>query len=237
MVKTKEVLRLKYCTDLSNRQIATSLGIARSTVADYLQRAEQAGIGWPLPEGLSETELEQRLFSTPQLAGDSHRAAPDWSHIHEQMKRKGVTLTLLWQEYKEQHPQEGYQYSQFANLYRQWVCTLDVVMRQTHKAGEKLFVDYAGQTVGIIERHSGEIREAQIFVAALGASNYTYAEATWTQEVAEWIGSHIRAFAFFGGCPEVLVPDNLRLGHLTGRPGFLGLLYLAREGVRSKTVR
>jgi transposase len=210
MTKTKEVLRLKFSTDLSNRQIATSLGIARSTVADYLQRAEEAGIGWPLPEGLSETELEQRLFSKPQLAGDSHRAAPDWPHIHQQMKRKGVTLTLLWQEYKEQHPQSGYQYSQFANLYRQWVGTLDVVMRQSHTAGEKLFVDYAGQTVGVIDRHSGEMREAQIFVAVLGASNYTYAEATWTQEVQEWIGSHIRAFAFFGGCPEVLVPDNLK---------------------------
>jgi len=210
MTKTKEVLRLKFSTDLSNRQIATSLGIARSTVADYLQRAEEAGIGWPLPAGLSDAQLEQRLFTKPQLAGDRHRAAPDWPHIHQHMKRKGVTLTLLWQEYQEQHPQGGYQYSQFANLYRQWVGTLDVVMRQSHAAGEKLFVDYAGQTVGVIDRHSGEIREAQIFVAALGASNYTYAEATWTQEAPEWIGSHVRAFAFFGGCTEVLVPDNLK---------------------------
>ena len=172
-VKIKEVLRLKFDADLSNRQIGASLRISHSTVANYLQRAEKAGIGWPLPEELSETQLEQRLFAEPQrLCGnDTPRVLPDWAEIHQQMKRKGVTLMLLWQEYKEQHPERGYQYSQFAHHYRQWLGTLDVVMRQTHTAGEKLFVDYAGQTVDVIDRHSGEIRPAEIFVAVLGASN------------------------------------------------------------------
>jgi transposase len=211
-VKIKEVLRLKFAVGLSHRKIGKSLRISHSTVADYLHRAEEAGIGWPLPEGLSERQLEQRLFAEPQrLCGnDMPRVVPDWSEIHQQMKRKGVTLMLLWQEYKEQHPEKGYHYSQFAHLYRQWLGTLDVVMRQTHTAGEKLFVDYAGQTAEVIDRHSGEILQAEIFVAVLGASSYTYAEATWTQKAPDWIASHIRAFEFFHGCPAVLVPDNLK---------------------------
>jgi transposase len=126
------------------------------------------------------------------------------------MRRKGVTLMLLWQEYKEQHPRTGYQYSQFANRYRDWLGTLDVVMRQSHTAGEKLFVDYAGQTVDIVERETGEIRAAQLFVAALGASNYTFSEATWSQGTEDWVGSHIRTFEFIQGCPLVVVPDNLK---------------------------
>ena len=211
-VKIKEVLRLKFDADLSNRQIGASLAISHSTVANYLHRAEEAGIGWPLPEGLSESQLEQQLFAEPKrLCGnDSPRVMPDWSEIHQQMKRKGVTLMLLWQEYQEQYPERGYHYSQFAHLYRQWRGTLDVVMRQTHKAGEKLIVDYAGQTVAIIDRHSGEIRQAEIFVAVLGASSYSYAEATWTQQAPDWIAAHIRAFEFFHGCPLILVPDNLK---------------------------
>jgi transposase len=211
-VKIKEVLRLKFDAGLSNRKIGNSLRISHSTVADYLHRAEQAGLRWPLPEGLSERQLEQQLFAEPKrLCGnDTPRVIPDWSEIHRQMKRQGVTLMLLWQEYKEQHPERGYHYSQFAHLYRQWLGTLDVVMRQTHKAGEKLFVDYAGQTMEIIDRHSGEIHQAEIFVAVLGASSYTYAETSWTQQAPDWIASHIRAFEFFHGCPAVLVPDNLK---------------------------
>jgi len=211
-VKIKEVLRLKFDADLSNRKIGTSVGVSHSTVAEYLQRAKEAGLGWPLPEGLSETELEQRLFTQPQrLCGnDTPRVVPDWAEIHQQMKRKGVTLMLLWQEYKECHPEQGYQYSQFAHRYRQWLDTLDVVMRQTHQAGEKRFVDYVGETVAIIDRDSGEIRQAQIFVAVLGASNYTYAEASWTQQAPDWIASHVRTFEFLQGCPAVLVPDNLK---------------------------
>ncbi|MCP4387370.1 MAG: IS21 family transposase [Gammaproteobacteria bacterium] len=211
-VKIKEVLRLKFDAGLSNRKIGNSLHISHSTVADDLHRAEQAGLCWPLPEELSERQLEQQLFAEPKrLCGnDTPRVIPDWSEIHRQMRRKGVTLMLLWQEYKEQHPERGYHYSQFAHWYRQWLGTLDVVMRQTHKAGEKLFVDYAGQTMEIIDRHSGEIRQAEVFVAVLGASSYTYAEATWTQQATDWIASHIHAFEFFEGCPAVLVPDNLK---------------------------
>jgi transposase len=134
---------------------------------------------------------------------------PDWSYIHQQLRQKSVTLMLLWQEYKEIHP-HGYQYSQFCHRYRQWAAKIDPVMRQEHRAGEKMFVDYAGQTVPVYDLHSNQMREAQIFVAVLGASNYTYAEATWTQTLADWIGSHSRAFAFFGGVPKLVVPDNLK---------------------------
>lgn len=214
IVKIKEVLRLKFAAGLSNRQIAASCGASHSTVGQYLRRAEEAGIGWPLPEEISETELEQRLAGQPQRSTDNAppRVMPDWAEVHQQMKRKGVTLMLLWQEYKEQHPDAGYQYSQFNHHYRQWLGSVDVVMRQTHRVGEKLFVDYAGHTIGVIDRHSGEVCQAEIFVAVLGASQYTYAEATWTQQSADWIASHVRALNFFQGCPEVLVPDNLKSG-------------------------
>jgi transposase len=127
------------------------------------------------------------------------------------MKKKSVTLFLLWQEYREQSPQE-YQYSWFCDHDRLWLGKRDWVMRQNHRAGEKLFVDYAGQTVPVVDSRTGEIREAQIFVAVLGASNYTYAEATWTQALPDWIGSHQRTFGFLGGVPEVVVPDNLLSG-------------------------
>ena len=129
--------------------------------------------------------------------------------MHRELRGKGVTLALLWEEYKAVHP-EGLQYSRFCEQYRAWASQLDVVMRQEHRAGEKLFVDYAGHTAGVVDRHTGEVRQAQVFVAVLGASSYTYAEATWTQGLADWIASHVRAFEFFGGCPELVVPDNLR---------------------------
>jgi transposase len=134
---------------------------------------------------------------------------PDWAEIHRELKRKGVTLQLLWQEYKATHP-DGLQYSQFCDRYRYFASKLDLVMRQHHRAGEKLFVDYAGQTVDVVDRETGEVREAQIFVATLGASNYTYAEATWTQSLPDWCASHIRTFEFMGAAPELLVPDNLK---------------------------
>jgi transposase len=213
MLKTKEILRLKHELGLSNRKIAAHCGITHVTVADYLRRADRAGLGWPLPEGLSETQLQQCLFpsgrSLASVKGE-RRALPDWSEIHRQLRRKGVTLMLLWQEYKECHPEDGYQYSQFAHRYQQWLGGVDVVMRQTHRAGEKRFVDYAGQTMEIIDRHSGESRTAEIFVAVLGASNYTYTEASWSQSTQDWVSSPIRAFEFFGGCAEVLSPDNLK---------------------------
>jgi len=211
MRKIKEVLRLKWGQGLSNRQIAKACGIARPTVGEYLRRAAEAGLSWPLPVDLDESTLERQLFPLPPSLPAPARGVPDWSRVHQALKHKGVTLFLLWQEYRETHP-EGYQYSWFCDRYRAWQGKLDVVMRQDHRAGEKLFVDYAGQTMPVVDRDTGEIREAQIFVAVLGASNYTYAEATWTQGLPDWIGSHRRAFSFLGGVPELVVPDNLRAG-------------------------
>jgi len=211
MRKIKEVLRLKWAQGLSNRQIAKACGIGRPTVGEYLRRAAEAGLAWPLPTDLDEATLERQLFRPPPSLPAQARGVPDWSLVHQELKRKGVTLFLLWQEYRETHP-EGYQYSWFCDHYRAWQGKLDVVMRQDHRAGEKLFVDYAGQTMPVVDRDTGEIREAQIFVAVLGASNYSYAEATWTQGLPDWIGSHRRAFSFLGGVPELVVPDNLRAG-------------------------
>ena len=212
MRKIREVLRLKYSCNCSIRKISESCGIGKGTVGDYLNRAKAAGLNWPLPDTLSDTSLEQQLFpsTAPQVC--SSRFVPDFHDVHKELQsRKHVTLNLLWQEYKEQHP-DGYQYSWFCHSYRDWTARLDVVMRHEHRAGEKLFVDYTGQTVAIIDSETGEIHNAQIFVAVLGASNYTYAEATLSQKIEDWIGSHVRAFSYIGGVPEAVVPDNLKSG-------------------------
>ncbi len=212
MHRVKEVLRLT-AAGLSQRQIAHSLHLSHGVVAKYQAAAQQAGLGWPLPEELDDAALADRLWSK---TGDSsgaqaraHRTPPEFADIHEQLKRKGVTRQLLWEEYRVAHPLDGYGYTQFCFHYLEWQSHLKLVMRQTHRAGEKLFIDYAGPTVPVVNPVTGKIREAQIFVAVLGASNYTYAEATWTQGLADWIGSHTRAFTFFGGVPELVVPDNL----------------------------
>ena len=210
MRKIKEVLRLQ-ARSMSNRKIAVCCGIGRATVAEYLRRAAAAGLVWPLPPGLSDAAIEQRLFPPPPTRADRDQTLPDWQWVYRELKRKSVTQFLLWQEYLEQHPR-GYQYSWYCDMYREWRGKLDVVMRQDHRAGEKLFVDYAGHTVPIVNQHTGEFREAQIFIAVLGASNYTYAEATWSQALPDWIGSHQRAFSFLGGVPEIVVPDNLKSG-------------------------
>ena len=206
MRKIKEVLRLKWERGLSNRQIAAACGVSRPTVSEYLRRLAEAGLNWPLPEDLGETQLEQLLFPPPPDLPAQVRGIPDWHQIHDELKGKYVTLFLLWQEYRQANP-EGYQYSWFCEHYRAWQGKLDLVMRQDHRAGEKLFVDYAGQTVPVIDRTTGEIHEAQIFVAVMGASNYTYAEATWSQKLPDWIGSHIRVFQYLNGVPELVVPD------------------------------
>src|SRR5215472_16420735 len=194
MRQVHEVLRLKWAVGLSDRQIARSLGLSRPTVAAYVQRAQVAGLSWPLPDGLDATTLEQRLFPPSPAPGPVTPLAPDWATVHHELKRKGVTLFLLWQEYKAATP-EGFQYSWFCQAYRAWAGTRDLVMRQHHRAGEKLFVDYAGQSMPVVNSHSGEVQEAAIFIAVLGASSYTYAEATWTQSLPDWIGSHVRALA------------------------------------------
>jgi transposase len=211
MRKIKEVLRLKFGLGFANRQIARSCSINHSTVADYLNRAEAAGLGqWPLPDDLDETSLENRLFPVVAPQPGQPRATPNWPVIHQELQTdKHVTLQLVWQEYKQSHP-DGYQYSRFCWLYQQWAGKLDLVLRQEHRAGEKLFVDYAGDTVPIVDSRTGTIQKASIFVAVLGASNYTYAEATWTQELASWIGAHVRALEFLGGTPALVVPDNCK---------------------------
>lgn len=217
MRQIREVLRQKWALGLSNRQIATGCGVSRPTVGEYLRRAEKAGLSWPLPESLDDAALELRLFPPPVTVPAEQRTEPDWATVHRELKRKGVTLTLLWDEYKAASPQ-GYQYSWFCEHYRAWLGRVDVVMRQDHRAGEKLFVDYAGQTMEIVDRDTGEVRDVQIFVAVLGASNYTYAEATLTQRLPDWISSHVRTFAYFGAVPAIVVPDNLKSGvHLAHR--------------------
>lgn len=211
MRKIKDVLRLHFDNGLGQRPIGLCLGLSRTTVGDYLRRAVRAGLSWPLPEGLSDHELEQQLFPPVVAVPVADRQIPDWSHIHTELKRKGVSLMLLWEEHQADNPQ-AYRYSRFCDLYRAWAGKLKLSMRQTHRAGEKLFVDYAGHTLEIVDPRSGEIRTAQIFVAVLGASNYTFAEATWSQNLSDWLGSHRRCFEFFGGIPQIVVPDNLKSG-------------------------
>jgi transposase len=172
------------------------------------ERRPQVCLG-PCPDTLDDTALEGRLFATAAPTPLARRPTPDWAIVHQELKRKGGTLLLLWQEYKA-IPPDGLQYSQFCEAYRKWAGKLDLVMRQSHRAGETLFVDYAGQTMPVINALTGEVRAAAIFIAVLGASNYPYAEATWTQSLPDWLGSHVRTFAALGGVPQGVVPDNLK---------------------------
>jgi transposase len=196
---------------LRKRQVARSCNISHSTVADYVRRAEAAGIGWPLPEGLDEATLETKLFPGKTIIVPLEKPRPHWTAIHKELKRKGVTLQLLWIEYKQQYP-EGYQYSRFCELYQRWAETLDLSLRQEYRAGEKLFVDFAGKGIEVINPFTGEIKEAEIFVAVLGSSNYTYAEALESQDIPSWIKAHIHAFEYFGGVARITIPDNLKSG-------------------------
>jgi transposase len=211
MRKISEALRLKWVCGLSNRAIGRSCQISHSTVREYLKRAEAAGLKWPLPDGLDENSLYRLLFPENVADRPAVQVLPDWEQVHKELKKRNVTLRLLWTEYREAHP-DGYGYSQFCDLYRRYAQKLDPPMRQNHKAGEKLFVDYAGDTVPITDPETGEMRQAQIFVATMGASSYTYAEAQPSQEMPHWIGGHVRAHAFFGGVTEIIVPDNLTQG-------------------------
>lgn len=209
MRKIREMLRLKFEVGLSARQIAVSLQVGRATISDYLNRFAASGLTWPCTS--TDAELQRRLFPPPPAVPSEQRPLPDWAWVHTELRRPGVTLALLWQEYRLAQPQ-GFQYSWFCEHYRLWAAKVDVVMRQEHRTGEKLFIDYAGQTVPVIDRQTGEIRNAQVFVAVLGASSYTFAEATWSQTLPDWLGSHARCFAFLGGTAQILVPDNLRSG-------------------------
>ena len=209
MRKIIEVLRLKFEARLSHESIAAATRISKGAVTKYLQRAHEAGIVWPLPGQMDEAQLEALLFPRAAPLIERH-AAPDFAHLHQELKRKGVTLMLLWEEYATAHVGQAYRYSQFCLLYHRFAASLKRSMRQVHRAGEKLFIDYSGHTVPVIDAASGEICPAQIFVAVLGASSYTYAEATLTQQLPDWIASHVRCFEFMGCVPGLLVPDQLK---------------------------
>ena len=209
MRKIREALRLR-ANGLTLREIAESLGLGRTTIGDNLQRAARAGLAWPLDDALTDAEMDALLFPPPSGVAATI-AQPDWAMIHRERRRPHVTLMLLWEEYRAAHP-GGYGYSRFCDLYRLWEGRLSPSMRQHHPAGERVFVDYAGATIDGTCGKTGEGRAAQIFVATLGASNLTYAEAAWTQGVSDWTGAHVRAFNYFGGVPAQIVSDNLKAG-------------------------
>jgi transposase len=212
MRKTREILRLHFESKLNARQIAAICKIGKGTVQRYLRRLEASGLQWPLPTELDDSNLEGRLFPPPPVASPQQRPLPDCAAIHHELKsRKNVTLQLLWEEYKQDYPL-GYAYSWYCELYLAWKRKLDLVLRQEHRAGEKMFVDHAGQTVPVTDPQTGEVRQAYVFVAVLGASSYLYAEATWTRGLWDWIHSHVRAFEFFQGTSQIVVPDNWKSG-------------------------
>lgn len=210
MRKIKEVLRLLWDQRRSARDVAKSCSISRTTVGEYERRALAAGLSWPLPE-VDDGTLEVLLFPPPPNIAPDDRPVPDWNEVDKELRRKGVTRLLVWQEYRAEHP-DGYSYTRFCELFHDWRGVQGLSMRQTHLAGEKAFVDYAGHTVPIVDPRTGETRDAQIFVGALAASQYAYVEASWSQGLEDWVMSHVRMLSFFGGCPEILVPDNLKAG-------------------------
>ena len=208
MRQIRESLRLHLQAKLSFSEIGRSLKISKSAAAKYVSLARAAGVDWALAQTLSDEELERRLYR-PALPRSSHQLAPDFALVHQELKRAGVTLQLLWEEYAQGN-ELAYKYTSFCVKYREWALGLKRSMRQVHVGGEKLFVDYAGQTVPIVDPASGEITAAQIFVATFGASNYTYACATARQTTADWIGAQVQALEFFGGVPRLIVPDQTR---------------------------
>ncbi len=213
MRNIREILRLRHERGLSLREISRACGTGASTVSSYLERAEEVGLGWPLPEEMDDGVLEGRLFPVMQ-GGGPLREPPDLGWVHRELRRPGVTLTQLWLEYAE-GKEEAYRYSRFCEIYRQWMKKLHPSMRQVHRAGEKGFVDFAGKHPHYVEPASGEEVEAELFVGVLGASSRTYARAVASQELPLWIEAHVRMFEEWGGAPWVLVPDNLKSGVTT----------------------
>lgn len=209
MRKISEILRQRFALNRSFREIAHSLNISISTASCYARAAKKHRLSWPLPKEMTDEQLYRLLF--PKKATQEKKSLPDWRLVQQELRRKGVTLQLLWREYKESNP-DGVGYTRFCHYYREHVKTVSPVMRQTHKAGEKTFVDYAGTTMEWINPATGEIYSAQIFVGALGASQYLYVEATQTQSLPDWLSSHIHMFEYFGGVSEIVVPDNLKAG-------------------------
>ena len=211
MRRVREVLRLRHALGMSDRSIAQSLAIGKTTVGEYVCRAKVIGITWPVPQEIDDAELERRLFTAPSFEEKPKRPPLDWPRLHEELKRRGVTLMLLWLEYRANEP-DGFGYSRFCGLYGDWRRSVSATMRQTHAAGEKLFVDFAGDTVAVFDPLTGDTRQAHIFVSALGASNFTYAEARWSEGLPDWIGVHVGALAAIGGVPKAVVCDNLKAG-------------------------
>jgi len=210
MRKISDVLRLHFQSRLSCRQIAQALSVSRAGVHTTIDRATAAGLTWPLPEGVTDVELELLLYPPAESSQEIQpRTLPDWKKVRTELSRKHVTRRLLWEEYHEAHPQ-GVGYSQYCELYKQWRLHVDPVMRIERKAGEKLFVDWSGDSIGVIDPKTGEVHQTQLFVAVLGSSSYLYAEATWTQQLQDWIMAHVRAIEFLGGCPALLIPDNTK---------------------------
>ena len=211
MRKIRDVLRLTWALGMSRRLVGEATGIGKTAVGEYVRRAAVAGLGWPVPDEIDDVELERRLFPPAATESGAERIEPDWSRIHAELKGRGVTLALPWQEYRAEHAQ-GYAYSWFCERHGAWSKRISATMRQRHLAGEKLFVDWAGDTMPVFDPATGEEHLAHIFVAALGASNYTYAEARWSETLPDWIGAHVNALAAIGGVPTAFVPDNLKAG-------------------------
>jgi transposase len=214
MRKVREGLRLKYESGRSHAEIAASVGIGETTVGDYLGRARRAGVDWAVARELVEADLEAKLFRDAGRDEPPTRVAIDFGWVHQELARPSVTLQTLWVEYRDaaigRAPMKPYEYSRFCDLYARWKKALSLVMRQVHRAGEKVFIDYSGKKPRMVDPETGEITEVELFVAVLGASNYTFAEATRSQKLADFVGSTIRAFEHFGAVPEIVVPDQLR---------------------------
>jgi len=213
MRKIREVLRLRLGQRLPQRAVAKSLGLSQGAVNSYMARARRAGLGWPLPDALDDARLEVLLYPPPPQVAPERRPVPDWAVVHRELRRPNMTLALLWEEYRGgAGAQDGFGYSWFCDLYRAWVGRLKPTLRQVHPAGERVFVDFAGHTMEVIDGATGEVRRAEIFVAALGASSYIFAQATWTQSLPDWIGAHVAMLTAIGGVPRQIVSDNLRAG-------------------------
>ena len=209
MRRIRDVLRLKLTKGMSDRAIATSLGLSKGSVNNYVSRARRAGLEWPLPEGLDDDSLELLLFPDLKSLPTPERPVPDWSLVDRELRKRNVTRALLWQEYRAQYP-HGFGYSWFCDHFDAWKGRVRPSMRQTHVGGEKVFVDFAGDKIDIVDPDTGEVHTAKLFVAAMGASSYTYAEAVASEGLEDWIGAHTRMFGYLGGVPKAVVPDNLK---------------------------
>jgi len=212
MRKLRDILRLSLDANLSVRQIQRSLRVSVGVIQKITSKAKSLQLNWMAIEALSDQQLAALIYPASDTRQSSQLHMPDWAQVRQELPRKGITKHLLWEEYSQQYPNRSYSYPQYCFLYGQWQKKQKRSMRQVHHAGEKLFVDYAGKTMPIVNGATGEVLQAQIFVAVMGASNYTFAEATWSQSLPDWLGSHARAFEFMGGVPQIVVPDNLRSG-------------------------